>query len=69
MPGNPATYASVLSADFVRASARARRRRERVISAVVGICTAVVLLGLLAIPLFRPAVPQLALDDDSASPL
>jgi phosphate transport system permease protein len=52
MPGNPATYASVLSADFVRASARARRRRERVISAVVGICTAVVLLGLLAIPLF-----------------
>ncbi|HEY0231879.1 MAG TPA: ABC transporter permease subunit [Dokdonella sp.] len=52
MSGNPATYASVFSADFVRASARARRRRERVIGAVVGVCTAIVLLGLLAIPLF-----------------
>ena len=52
MSANPATYASVFSADFVRASARLRRRRERVIGAVVGVCTAVVLLGLLAIPLF-----------------
>ncbi|MEP7044157.1 MAG: ABC transporter permease subunit [Dokdonella sp.] len=52
MSGNPATYASVFSADFVRASARARRRRERVVAAFVGVCTAIVLLGLLAIPLF-----------------
>jgi len=52
MPGNPATYTSVLSADFIRACARARRRRERLVGAVVGVCTAIVLFGLLAIPLF-----------------
>jgi len=52
MSGNPATYASVLSADFIRTSTRSRRRRGRVVSAVVSFCTAIVLLGLLAIPLF-----------------
>jgi phosphate transport system permease protein len=62
MSANPATYASVLSPDFVRAATRARLRKGRVTTAVVSLCTAIVLLGLLAIPLFlliglHPGVP------------
>jgi phosphate transport system permease protein len=52
MPGNPATYAQILSPDVVRAVARARLRRGRVRTLLVNVGTAVVLAGLLAIPLY-----------------
>jgi phosphate transport system permease protein len=62
MPGNPATYESILNpdlgqvrADLIRANARARLRRGRLRGLLVNIGTAVVLAGLLAIPIYLVA--------------
>jgi phosphate transport system permease protein len=52
MPVNPVTCDSILSSDLVRASLRRRRRRARVANLFVGTGTVVVLIGLLAIPLY-----------------
>lgn len=52
MPVNPATCDALLSPDLARAHARGRRRRERVRRWLVGGGTALVMAGLLAIPLF-----------------
>jgi phosphate transport system permease protein len=52
MPVNPATYESILNPDLIRAAAAARLRRGRMRAFLVNAGTAVVLAGLLAIPLF-----------------
>lgn len=52
MPANPATCDRFLSQDLVRRAARRRARRERLRSGLVLAGTAVVLTGLLAIPLY-----------------
>lgn len=52
MPVNPVTCDSILSSDLVRASLRRRHRRVRAANLFVGAGTVLVLLGLLAIPLY-----------------
>ena len=52
MPANPVTCDSILSSDLVRASLRRRRRRARAANLFVSGGTALVLAGLLAIPLY-----------------
>jgi len=52
MPVNPVTCDSILSSDLVRASLRRRHRRARAANLFVSAGTALVLAGLLAIPLY-----------------
>lgn len=52
MPVNPVTCSSILSSDLVRASLRRRHRHARVANLLVGAGTLLVLVGLLAIPLY-----------------
>jgi len=52
MPVNPVTCDSILSSDLVCASLRRRHRHARAANLLVGAGTALVLVGLLAIPLY-----------------
>ncbi|MEO6688935.1 MAG: ABC transporter permease subunit [Dokdonella sp.] len=52
MPVDPATYDSILSPDLIQSVARARLLRGRLLALLVNVGTALVLAGLMAIPLF-----------------
>jgi phosphate transport system permease protein len=71
MPGNPATYEPSLSQDLINRAARSRRRWGQLRTSLVNAGTALVLAGLLAIPLYLMAglLPWAALPSEAWSRL